>query len=209
MGGWDLSWLPMRDIKNASPVETVEYAVAAKTDQEPAFKWWVSKTLKKRWAIVTKVKSRYWRTSHKFGVKLPHSVEEAYKLDEKIGDDYWHKAIEKEMSCIHVAFEKWVDGTTQEEAKQKLIGYQEVRCHMIFNVKMSGLIRKVRLVTGGHMADTPGSITYSRVVSRDSVCIAFLVATLNDLDVMSADIGIWTVVGHEFGTDKGAVFVIS
>ena len=91
---------------------------------------------------------------------------------------------------------------------------------MIFDVKMSGLVRKARLVTGGHTTDTPSSITYSSVVSCDSDHIAFLVATLNDLDVMSADIGnayfnapnkekIWTVTGHEFGTDKGAVFIIS
>ena len=45
------------------------------------------------------------------------------------------------------------------------------------------------MVAGGHTMDTPSSITYSSVVSRDSVCIAFLVAALNDLDVMSADIG--------------------
>ena len=106
------SWLPMCEVKNASPVETAEYAVAAKIDQEPVFKWWVSKTLKKCQAIVAKVKSWYWRTSDKFGVKLPHNVEESYKLDEKNGNDYWCKVIEKEMSRIHVAFEKWVDGTT-------------------------------------------------------------------------------------------------
>ena len=79
--GWELkvewangtsSWLPMCEVKNTSPVETAEYTVAAKIDQEPVFKWWVSKTLKKHHAIVAKVKSRYWQTSHKFGVKLPH-----------------------------------------------------------------------------------------------------------------------------------------
>ena len=43
--------------KNANPVETEEYAVASKIDDEPAFKWWVSETLKKRQAIVAKVKS--------------------------------------------------------------------------------------------------------------------------------------------------------
>ena len=102
----------MCEIKNVSPVETVEYAVVAKIDQEPAFSWWVSKTLKKCQAIVAKVKSRYWWMLHKFGVELPHSVEEAYKLEEKHGNDYWHKVIEKEMSCVCVAFEKWVNGTT-------------------------------------------------------------------------------------------------
>ena len=45
------------------------------------------------------------------------------------------------------------------------------------------------MVAGGHTTDSPSSITYSSVVFRDSVHIAYLVATLNELDVMSADIG--------------------
>ena len=113
------------------------------------------------------------------------------------------------MSRVQVALEKWTGGNTREEAKQKLVGYQEVRCHMIFDVKMSGLIRKAWLDAGGHMTDMPASVTYSSVVSRDSVRIAFIIAALNDLDIMSADIGnaylnapkkekIWTVAGHEF-----------
>ena len=227
--GWELkvewadgtsSWLPLCEVKNANPVEVTEYAVASRIDEEPPFMWWVSKTLRKRQPIVAKVKSRYWRTTHKFGVELPHSVEEAYKLDEKNNNNYWCTAIEKEMSRVRVAFEKWTGGNTREEAKRKLVGYQEVRCHMIFDVKMSGLVRKARLVAGGHTTDTTASVTYSSVVSRDSVRIAFLIAALNDLDIMSADIGnaylnapnkekIWTVAGHEFGTDKGSVFIIT
>ena len=83
------SWLPMCEVKNANPVETVEHAVASKINDEPTFKWWVSKTLKKQQAIVAKVKSQYWRTMHKFRVQLPHSVEEAYKIDKQNGNDYW------------------------------------------------------------------------------------------------------------------------
>ena len=49
--------------------------------------------------------------------------------------------------------------------------------------------RKERFVAGGHRTEAPMSITYSRVVSRDSVKIAFLVATLNDIDIMACDIG--------------------
>ena len=124
------------------------------------------------------------------------------------------------MSRVQITFEKWVGGMTKEEAKKKLIGYQDIRCHMIFDVKMSGLVRKACLVAGGHTTDTPSLITYSSVVSRDNVRIVFLVAALNDLDIMSVDIGnaylnapnkekIWTIAGHEFGTDKGAVFIIT
>ena len=53
---------------------------------------------------------------HKFGVELPYSVEEAYKLDEKNNNNYWRAAIEKEMSRVRVAFEKWTSGNTREEA---------------------------------------------------------------------------------------------
>jgi len=62
------------------------------------------------------------------------------------------------------------------------------------------------------MTETPSSITYSSVVSRESVKIAFLIAALNDLDIMSCDIGnaylnapcrekIWFVAGKECGPD--------
>jgi hypothetical protein len=38
------------------------------------------------------------------------------------------------------------------------------------------------------MTDPPKSSTYTSVVSRDSMWIAFTIAALNDLDVMSLDI---------------------
>jgi hypothetical protein len=50
------------------------------------------------------------------------------------------------------------------------------------------LIRKARFVAGGHITDPPKDMTYSSVVSRDSVRIAFLIAALNELDIMAADI---------------------
>ena len=45
------------------------------------------------------------------------------------------------------------------------------------------LTRKARFVAGGHMTEAPTSLTYSSVVSIDSVKIAFLIAALNDLDI--------------------------
>jgi hypothetical protein len=59
---------------------------------------------------------------------------------------------------------------------------------MIFDVKMD-FTRKARFVAGGHMTDPPTSMTYSSVVSRDSVRIAFLIAAMNDLEVLGADGG--------------------
>ena len=48
--------------------------------------------------------------------------------------------------------------------------YQEMRCHMVFDVKMENFQRKARLVAGGHMTEvTSTTVTYASVVSRESV----------------------------------------
>jgi hypothetical protein len=69
------------------------------------------------------------------------------------------------------------------------IGCKCIPCHMVFDIKME-FTRKARLVAGGHVTDPPVSITFSSVVSRESVGIAFLIAALNDLNILAADIGI-------------------
>ena len=45
------------------------------------------------------------------------------------------------------------------------IGYQEVKCHLIFDVKMGeNFRRKARFVAGGHTTDVPTVLTYASVV---------------------------------------------
>jgi hypothetical protein len=62
------------------------------------------------------------------------------------------------------------------------------------------------------MTDPPPTLTYSSVVSRDSVRIAFMLAALNDVDLLAADIGnaylnaptrerVYTTAGLEFGAE--------
>ena len=61
--------------------------------------------------------------------------------------------------------------------------------HMIFDINTDGnLTRKEILVADGHTIAPPSSITYSNVVSREIVRIAFLRASLNDLDIFTCDI---------------------
>eukprot|EP00978_Attheya_sp_CCMP212_P004652 scaffold10138_cov34-Attheya_sp.AAC.1 len=79
--------------------------------------------------------------------------------------------------------------------------------------------RKARFVAGGHLTDPPASITYSSVVARDSVRIMFMIAALNDLSVLVADVGnaylnapcrekIWFTAGKEFGSIAGTKIVL-
>ena len=63
------------------------------------------------------------------------------------------------------------------------VGYTGIRCHIIFDVKMD-LTRKARFVAGGNMTTPPFSMTYASVVSRESVRIVFLLATLNGCDIL-------------------------
>ena len=79
--GWELKYLWKDGTKNADPVKVAKYAVSAGIADEPAFAWWVPYTLKKRDVLIKKVKGRYWKTTHKYGIKLPHSVPEAHNLD--------------------------------------------------------------------------------------------------------------------------------
>jgi len=149
--------------------------------------------------------------THKFGIKIPKSVEHALQINREMGTDYWQQAIKKEMKNVCIAFQKW-DGGGLEQARMAsasgpLIGYQEIKCHMVFDIKMDGdLTRKARFVAGGHTTEAPSSITYSSIVSRESIQLAFLIAALNNLEVYAADVGnaylnvtcrekIWTVAG--------------
>ena len=97
--------------------------------------------------------------------------------------------------------------------------YQQIRCHIIFDVKMEDFRRKARYVAQGNMTEAPKTLTYASVVSRESVRIALTIAALNDLEVKTADIKnayltapvtekIWTILGPEFGEDAGKKAII-
>ena len=75
------------------------------------------------------------------------------------------------------------------------------------------------MVANGSMTEAPSSLTYSSVISRDSVRLAFIIAELNGLDMMACDVGnsylnapcrgkIWFVAGLEHGERKGRVMVV-
>jgi hypothetical protein len=79
--------------------------------------------------------------------------------------------------------------------------------------------RKTRLVAGGHVTQPPSILTYASVVTRESVRIALLLAALNDMSVLGADISnayltvpttenVWTVLGAEWGSDAGKSAII-
>jgi hypothetical protein len=98
--------MPLKELKESFPVEVAEYAEASKMIDEPAFAWWANFTLKKRDRIIAAVKSRgKKKKTHKFGIRVPGSVRDAYEIDKQNGNTLWRAAIAKEMKNNRVAFE--------------------------------------------------------------------------------------------------------
>jgi hypothetical protein len=75
------SWESLKDLKEFYPVQVAEFAAHHKLDDKPAFRWWVKDTLKQRDCIIKADKTCYIKCTHKYGIQLPKSVEEAYELD--------------------------------------------------------------------------------------------------------------------------------
>ena len=131
--GWDLyvrwkdqstSWVQLSRIKESNPVQVAEYAYANKIADQPAFKWWVSKVLKKRDCIVSRLKTLRCRKGRmKFGIHVPGSVEDAMKLDKANGNTLWQDAIEKEMKNASVAFQ------LLPRDDKPPVGFKEIICH--------------------------------------------------------------------------------
>ena len=111
------------------------------------------------------VNRRVIRRTHKYGIRIPVTIQDAYKLDDENNNTLWRDAIRKEMKNVSIAFEIL-------ESPDPPRGYIKTTYHMIFDVKMD-FARKARLVADGHKMPEPSISPYAGVVSRDTVRIAF------------------------------------
>ena len=109
-----LEWMTLKELKVSHPIELTEYVVANHLTEEPAFKWWAPHVLHWHNPCISKVKSWYWWMTHKFGIRLPHSIEEVLEIDEQTGITFWRQAINKEMQHVKIA---WIakDGFTPKQ----------------------------------------------------------------------------------------------
>ena len=133
-------------------------------------------------------------------------MEQALTLDAKNGNTLWAGAISKELENVKVAF-KILPYQTNAPT-----GHYFVPCHFVFDIKMEFFRNKTRLVIGGHMTKAPATVTYASVVSRETVRIDLMIATLNDLEDKLNDIlnvyvqipvtkKVWTTFDPEFSKD--------
>jgi hypothetical protein len=152
------SWERMAYLKESNPVEVSEYAATKSWLDTPGFIWWAPHILQKRTRSIASVTKRYHKRTHKFGIEVPKSWDDCVRLDKYNDNTLWQDAVRKEMKNVRIAF-KILNG---EESVPPT--YQEIRCHMIVDVKMEDFRRKARFVAGGHTTGTPHVMTYASVV---------------------------------------------
>jgi hypothetical protein len=108
--------------------------------------------------IIAAATKRYHKCTHKFGIEVPKSWDDCVRLDKENDNTLWQDEVRKEMKNVRIAL-KILNGDESVPPT-----YQDIRRHMIFDVKM------------GHTTDTPHAMTYASGVSRESVRIALNLA---------------------------------
>ena len=93
-----------------------------------------------------------------YGIEIPKTVNHALEIDQEAGTDFWRKTLQLEMSKILPAVK------VLDKNEAKLVGYQQIPCHMVFNVKMD-FTQKARYIAGGHKTVYPETPTYAGVVT--------------------------------------------
>ena len=92
--------------------------------------------MRKRDAIVSAVKARVCRTTHKYGIEMPAPrqdiAQNARDLDRKNGNTLWMDSLAKEMGNLNIVFQYLEHG---EKAPS---GWFKASGHIIFDVKMVG-----------------------------------------------------------------------
>ena len=174
-------WVPLKLLKESNPIEVAEYVRARGLEDEPAFAWWIPYTLKKRDRIIAAVNSRVRKSTHKYGIEIPNSVQDAIRIDRDNKDTFWQDAINKEMRNVGIAFK------ILENSEHVPPGYRKSSGHLVFDVKMD-FTRKARWVKDGHRTPDPETSSYAGVVSRESIRILLTHAALHGIDIMAADI---------------------
>jgi hypothetical protein len=134
------SWDRLAELKESHPVEVSDYAFSKNFLDAPDFVWWDPHVLKKRSRIIAAVIKRYNKRTDKFGIEVPKSWHDCMRLDKENGNTLWQDAVRKEMKNVRIAF-KIMNGDGSVPPT-----YQEIRCHMVFYVKMEDFRRKARFV---------------------------------------------------------------
>ena len=115
-GNTSESWISLKDLKESHPVKTAGFSKALSIADELSFAWWVWYTLWKRNIIMSKVKARIRKTSHKYGIEIPDSVKNIDNIHRRNNNTFRRDSITKEMTEVGIYFKVLEDGKWRPSA---------------------------------------------------------------------------------------------
>jgi hypothetical protein len=161
----------------------------------------------------------------KFGVKVPKGIRGATTEDAQYENDQllsatvqhqrWSTAMNSEQANFdkHDAFEYLPKGTSAPH------GYQQMRCHFVYDVKSDGKF-KARFCAGGDSVDATGVHSAMTVVETPNTRILFVTAEANGQEVLVGDLSsaylhaytkekVYFICGPEWGPEReGCVAIV-
>ena len=213
-----LSWVDMNALILQDPIPIVAFARKVHIMDQDPFKNLVSYCTgdaPSHLARMYKVKQKGATAKFKFGVQVPLGLKNAYQLHKMNKNNYWQKAIDKELKQLN-------DYNTFRVLKlweKPPPEYQKIPYHIVFDVKFD-LRRKARLVAGGNWTNPDKEDLYSGVVGMESVRLGFFLGEQNGLSCCAADVGnaflygktkekVYIIAGSEFGPElQGRALII-
>ena len=79
----------MEASEGSNQLNVALYAQKHGLQLEPVFKWWVPYALKKKDRIISAIRARIKVKTHKYGIRIPSTVEEAYEIDRMNNNTFW------------------------------------------------------------------------------------------------------------------------
>ena len=213
------TWEPINIVGKDDPVTLAKYAKEHDLLDTPGWKF--LRRIARRAKVLKRMLKQARRNSqrnaipYKFGIRIPRSTNEAYKLDKENGNTLWADAIELEKQQL-MDYSTFIDAGVGKQSLPP--GHKLIPCHFVFDAK-EDLRRKARFVAGGHLTQPPKDSVYSSVASLRSIRLVAFLAELNGLKLQAADIGnayleaktsekVAFIAGPEFGPLSGHCLVI-
>ena len=152
---------------------------------------------------------------HKFGTLIPNLPAHALCLDKMNGNTLWQEAITKELESIKAMRTFCV----LDEEEKTPEGHTMVPCHITMDCEFDGRHRARLLCGGDKTPDVPPEEVHSGVVSMETIRMAFVLASMNNLQVCAADIStaflcgktgekVCIKAGKEFGEHAGETLLV-
>lgn len=193
------------EIKKTDPVTLAKYILNHHLERKHGCKWAqrykrdpkVFINLSRMFAARNKITNRF-----KFGVMVPQGIRQAKLFDANNRNTLWSDAMDKEMNEL-MKMETFI---ILDDKSMLPEGYKYIPVHFVFDVKVDGR-HKARLCAGGDHTNPDTSEVFSSVVSIENVRMLFLLADLNNLQIVAADISnaylhaytrekVWTTLKH-------------